>query len=35
MKVTVDGVDAKGKAIHSEWTGMFDGEDPRRIGSGF
>jgi len=27
MKVTVDGVDAKGKAIHSEWTGMFDGKD--------
>jgi hypothetical protein len=27
MKVTVDGVDAKGKALHSEWTGMFDGKD--------
>lgn len=27
MKVTVDGVDAKGKAIHSAWTGMFDGKD--------
>ena len=27
MKVTVDGVDAKGKAVHSEWTGMFDGKD--------
>lgn len=27
MKVTVDGVDGKGKAIHSEWTGMFDGKD--------
>ena len=27
IKVTVDGADAEGKAIHSEWTGMFDGED--------
>ncbi len=27
MKVTVDGVDAKGKALHSAWTGMFDGKD--------
>lgn len=27
MKVTVDGMDAKGQAIHSEWTGMFDGKD--------
>jgi len=27
MKVTVDGMDASGKAIHSEWTGMFDGKD--------
>ena len=26
-KVTVDGVDAKGKATHSEWIGMFDGKD--------
>src|ERR1700756_215748 len=26
-KVTVDGVDAKGKATHSEWVGMFDGKD--------
>ncbi len=27
VKVTVDGVDAAGKAIHSEWTGKFDGKD--------
>lgn len=27
VKVTVDGVDGKGKAIHSEWTGKFDGKD--------
>jgi hypothetical protein len=25
-KVTVDGVDAAGKATHSEWTGKFDGK---------
>jgi hypothetical protein len=27
VKITVDGVDSKGKAIHSEWTGVFDGKD--------
>jgi hypothetical protein len=27
VKVTVDGTDADGKAIHSEWTGKFDGKD--------
>lgn len=27
MKITVDGVDANGKAIHSEWTGAADGKD--------
>lgn len=26
-KVTVDGMDAKGKPTHSEWTGMFSGTD--------
>ena len=26
-RVTVDGVDAKGKATHSEWVGMFNGTD--------
>lgn len=25
-KVTVDGVDGSGSAIHSEWTGKFDGK---------
>ena len=25
-KVTVDGTDASGNAIHSEWTGKFDGK---------
>jgi len=27
VKVTVDGVDKDGKAIHSEWTGKFDGQE--------
>jgi hypothetical protein len=27
IKVTVDGVDAAGKATHNEWTGKFDGKD--------
>ena len=27
VKVTVDGTDADGKAIHNEWTGKFDGKD--------
>ncbi|HEY2140173.1 MAG TPA: hypothetical protein VGH00_08835 [Chthoniobacterales bacterium] len=27
IKVTVDGTDAQGKSIHSEWTGKFDGKD--------
>ena len=26
-KVSIDGTDAKGKPIHSEWTGQFDGKD--------
>src|SRR5213082_385124 len=25
IKVTVDGVDGSGAAVHSEWTGKFDG----------
>ena len=25
-KVTVDGTDASGKSVHSEWTGKFDGK---------
>jgi hypothetical protein len=27
VKVTVDGVDASGKATHNEWTGKYDGKD--------
>jgi hypothetical protein len=27
VKVTIDGTDAEGKPIHSEWTGKFDGKD--------
>jgi hypothetical protein len=27
IKVTVDGVDENGNAIHNEWTGKFDGKD--------
>ena len=26
-KVTIDGVDAKGKPTHNEWVGTFDGRD--------
>ena len=26
-RVTVDGVDAKGRATHNEWVGMFNGTD--------
>jgi hypothetical protein len=27
MKVTIDGIDAKNKPFHEEWTGKFDGKD--------
>lgn len=27
VKVTVEGVDADGKATHNEWTGKFDGKE--------
>jgi hypothetical protein len=27
VKVAIDGIDADGKAFHSEWTGKFDGKD--------
>ena len=27
VKITVDGVDKDGKAVHSEWTGKYDGKD--------
>jgi hypothetical protein len=33
VKVTVDGVDPKGKPTHSEWTGNFDGKDHPVTGS--
>ena len=27
IKCTIDGTDASGEALHSEWTGKFDGKD--------
>lgn len=27
VKITIDGVDAKGSPTHSEWTGKFDGKE--------
>ncbi|MGB6484964.1 MAG: hypothetical protein WBE86_15880 [Candidatus Acidiferrales bacterium] len=27
IKCTIDGTDASGQALHSEWTGKFDGKD--------
>lgn len=27
VKVTIDGTDASGNPVHSEWTGKFDGKD--------
>jgi len=27
VKITIDGVDAKGNPTHTEWTGKFDGKD--------
>ena len=27
IKITVDGVDENGNAVHNEWTGKFDGKD--------
>lgn len=27
VKITVDGTTADGKAVHSEWTGKYDGKD--------
>ena len=32
VKITVDGVDGEGKAIHNEWTGLFDGKDYPLVG---
>lgn len=34
IKVTVDGVDETGTAIHNEWTGKFDGKDYPLTGDG-
>ena len=31
-KVTVDGTDGDGKALHNEWSGKFDGKDYPVIG---
>lgn len=33
IKVTIDGTDADGTAIHSEWTGKFDGKDYASTGN--
>jgi hypothetical protein len=33
VKCTVDGVDKDGKAVHTEWTGKFDGKDYPVTGS--
>ena len=27
VKITVDGIDSDGKAVHHVWTGKFDGKD--------
>ena len=32
-KITVDGVDKDGKAVHSEWTGKFDAKDDAVTGN--
>ena len=32
IKVTVDGTDGAGNAIHNEWTGKFDGKDYALVG---
>jgi hypothetical protein len=32
VKVTVDGVDAKGNPTHDEWTGKYDGKDYPVVG---
>jgi hypothetical protein len=32
VKVTVDGVDGKGNATHTEWSGKYDGKDYRVTG---
>jgi len=32
IKVTVDGTDGAGNAVHNEWTGKFDGKDYPLVG---
>jgi len=32
IKVTVDGTDGAGNALHNEWTGKFDGKDYPLVG---
>src|SRR4026207_905751 len=32
IKVTVDGTDGAGKALHNEWTGKFDGKESPLVG---
>ena len=32
VKITVDGTDAEGKAVHHEWTGKYDGKDYPVVG---
>jgi L-ascorbate metabolism protein UlaG (beta-lactamase superfamily) len=32
VKITVDGVDKDGKAVHNDWTGKFDGKDYKVTG---
>jgi hypothetical protein len=34
VKITVDGVNKDGKAVHNEWTGKFDGKDYKVTGDG-
>ena len=34
IKITVDGVDENGGAVHNEWTGKFDGKDYPVTGEG-
>ncbi|HKD16887.1 MAG TPA: hypothetical protein VKG23_03380 [Thermoanaerobaculia bacterium] len=33
VKIVTDGVDAAGKATHTEWTGKFDGKDYKVTGT--
>jgi hypothetical protein len=33
VKVVTDGTDGAGKAVHTEWTGKFDGKDYKAVGA--